>query len=57
MMSLEDRKNYLIQTVSWMRMEFEGDYTPLAGDDYKMENLQNEYNRLIAIDTRYGYTY
>lgn len=56
-MTFQDIKDYYIKTITQMRREFEGDHTPLSGEDFKMENLIKEYSRLISLDNTYEEEY
>ena len=49
-MNILDKKRFLINCIIRMRREYENDYTPLQGEDYKMDNLLKEYNRLTCYD-------
>lgn len=54
-LSLQEKRDYLVRQVAKMRREIENDYSPLKDEDYKMENLLKEYDRLSALDNTYEY--
>ena len=54
-LSLQEKRGYLVRQVAKMRREIENDYSPLKDEDYKMENLLKEYDRLSALDNTYEY--
>ena len=54
-LSLQEKRDYLVRQVAKMRREIENDYSSLKDEDYKMENLLKEYDRLSALDNTYEY--